>query len=305
MQPSREAIEDYQRARALQTGGDIAAAAAAYRRVGPGLAEILAQRGAAGDVISGPHFLIIGPGRAGTTWFKRRLSFQPQVFMLTGEQSYFSADAATPPEAYIRRFAGSDASFKRPAQVDAGAVAASERIYGEKSPSYLAMDDAGLDLCAALFPEVKLICTVREPVDRAWSHLKHLKPSYFEAALKAVARGEPSATLDEVVAQGRYEAHLARWARRFRPEQMLLIDFRRLASEPADVYAETLAHIGAKPTDADVDLTRVGRPTVEMEMPGEVAAYLAAAYAGDRFDIDWLQQVMATAAAEADTRLRR
>ncbi len=281
---------------ALQARGAIDEAAAAYRRLGPVLTDFLTQIGPAGEPIGGPHFLVIGPGRSGTTWFKRRLAAHPQVMMLPGEPHYFSLNAKDEsPDAYVRRFAGVDA-FKRPD----GAPPPPDpqlRIYGEKSPSYLAMNEQGLDLCAALFPHVRLICTVRDPVQRAQSQLKRLKPKVLQRILNRFGKGLPCAELDRVIAQGRYAQNLARWAGRFAPEQILLIDFRRLAAEPAAVYAETLAHIGAKPIAEVPNLERVGVPTSQMELPRELVAALEAAYACDRYDLDWLRAMMARAAA--------
>ena len=296
----RAAQAAYEAGLASQARGDLSEAAAAYGRLGPRLAEFLRQGEPAGDGPLGPHFLIVGPGRSGTTWFKRRLADHPQVFMLRGEQNYFSNGAAAePPHEYVRRFSSAHGDFKRPQTAPGPPVPPGERIYGEKSPTYISMSDGALDLCAVLFPRVRLICTVRDPVARAISHLKRMKPARLRSIRRDLAEGRPSPELEQVIAQGRYAHNLARWARRIPPSQILLVDFRRMATDPAAVYAETLDHIGAGPPPGAVELGALRPPTPDMELPRELTSRIEAAYAAERIDLDWLRKVMADAALEA------
>lgn len=298
----RAARAAYEAGLASQARGDLTEAAAAYGRLGPRLAEFLRQGEPAGDGPLGPHFLIVGPGRSGTTWFKRRLADHPQVFMLRGEHNYFSnGAAATPPHAYVRSFSSTYGDFKRPRTAPGRPVPPGERIYGEKSPTYISMADGALDLCAVLFPHVRLICTVRDPVARAISHLKRMKPGRLRNIRRDLAEGGSSPELEQVIAQGRYAHNLARWARRIAPSQILLVDFRRLATDPAAVYAETLDHIGAGPLPGPVELGALLPPTPDKQLPRELVARIEAAYAAERFDLDWLRKVMTEAAAQGRT----
>jgi hypothetical protein len=217
------------------------------------------------------------------------------VFILSGEHHYFSTSSHLPPESYVARFANAHTRFQRPGRKVKQFARPSERLYAEKSTTYLAMPQAQVDLCAALFPSAKLICMVRDPIARVWSHLKHLKLNDSLRSLDKLSELPPWAAVDELIRQGRYEEHLIRWARRFDPDQMLLVDFTRLATEPEAVYAEVLAHIGAQPAPAPKELDEVSG-TERREMPADLADRLRAAFELERFDIPYLRKAMERAA---------
>ena len=293
--PEAEAAEQFRLGRSFQAQGAIGLAAACFRRAGPYLQEFLAQDGPDGDRVSGPDFLVIGAARAGTTWLKKSLAHHPQVFILAGEHHYFSTSSHLPPEIYVSRFARAHSRFQRPGSKVKELSRHGQRLYGEKSTTYLAMPQAQIDLCAALFPKARMICLVRDPAARVWSHLKHLKMRDALQRLDKLSDLPPWMEVDELIRQGRYEEHLLHWARRFDPEQILLIDFERIAREPETVYADVLAHIGAAPSKAPQVLDDSNR-TESVEMPPVLADRLREAFAGERFDIPHLRAAMQRAA---------
>lgn len=297
--PEQEAAEQFRLGRSFQAQGAIGLAAACYRRVGPFLDDLLAQQGPDGDRIVGPDFLVIGAARAGTTWLKKCLAHHAQVFILAGEHHYFSTSSHLPPETYVGRFANAHTRFARPGAKTKQFARPSERLYGEKSTTYLAMPQAQIDLCASLFPRLRLVCLVRDPTARVWSHLKHLKANESLRRLDKLSDLPPWMEVDELIRQGRYEEHLIRWARRFDPEQILLVDFERIAREPDTVHAEIIAHIGAEPAPAPTELDEVNR-TERFDMPPVLADRLRAAFEQERFDIPYLRAAMQRA-AEART----
>ncbi len=283
----------------LQTRGAISLACAAYRRAGPRIDEFLAQDGPNGSCISGPDFLIIGAPRAGSTWLKKRLALHPRLFLLANEQHYFSSTPSLAPDAYVRRFAGPRARYlgRRPRLAP---VPASERIYGEKSPTYLSMPDCNIDLCAALYPKARLICVVREPVARAWSHIRHLGLNHRGGNLNALHNVNYWKSLDVVVGMGRYREHLVRWARRFAPEQILVVEFHRMSSEPEAVYREVARHLGVEPLPPLVDSPFRQAPAAEQAIPPILRDYLSEAYAREAFDASSLRAAMQAAAREGE-----
>jgi hypothetical protein len=295
----QQALDAFRLGETFQEQGAVGLAAACYRRVGPYLPELLAQEGPGGDRISGPDFLMIGAARAGTTWLKKSLSHHPQLFILSGEHHYFSGLSHLPPRNYVERFASSHARFLRPGTNTKLRLRHSERLYGEKSTTYLAMPQARIDLCAALYPKARLVCLVRDPAARAWSHLKHLKANGVLSRFEDLNELPTWLGLDELIRQGCYEEHLCRWARRYDPEQILLVDFDRIASEPEAVHDEVLAHIGAAPARTPRvmgDINGTGRT----EAPSWIADHLAAAFEGRRFDVAYLRAAMERAAAAHD-----
>lgn len=84
------------------------------------------------------------------------------------------------------------------------------------------------------FPEVRLLASLRNPADRAFSHHRYsfqvtgrlsIYPT-FEDALDAS---------DELLELGRYGAHLSRWITLFPREQMHLVLFDDIRSDPQGV----------------------------------------------------------------------
>ena len=266
-----------QKALATQAKGDFAGSARIYRALLSKHSDLLARRTVSGRMITGPDFLIIGAPRSGTSWLKLRLAEHPAIRIMAGEPHYFSYHATGDPRLYIRSFV--HGSVKNPKLNFPG-----HRIYGEKSPSYLALSDDRIALAAALFPGVRLICLVRDPVQRAWSHLK----------LHGVGHDHRSQTYTEALEAGRYAAGLARWGRHFPASRFLLLDFDRIRTDPARVFAETLAHIGAPPLDLDFPPAPDQR---REDAPAELRTRLEDVYRGERWDLPYLRDVLETAAA--------
>ena len=256
-----------ERAAGLQAAGDLMGAAAAYRGMG-GLGGRLTASAPDGAAVSGPDFLILGAPRAGTGWLKRVLQEHPDIGMAAGEPQYFANYPQHHPTAYLQSLAGRfPIGSKRP-------------LMGDKSPASLAMDDSRIALCAAMFPHLKLICTVREPVSRAWSQIRH------EAkAREAAGAAGPAPPLSQVLTYGRYAGHLTRWARHFPADRFLLLGLDRMERDPDAVWLQTLRHLGA---------ARRPRPQIAFAMegsapPDDLRRRLEEEYDGEVSDIDALK----------------
>ena len=284
----------FQLGQAFQLGGELGMAAACYRGCGRELPELIGRSASPDGAILGPDFLIIGSPRAATTWLRKHLSWHPDVFLLEQEQHYFEAPDK-PLADYLGKFASPGEILwnrdpSRPPR-------SGGRLFGEKSPRYLAMPDANIALCAALFPRARLICVVREPIARAWSEIKHRGLDAHVGA-RNFRRGERFAeALDAVLRHGRYLESLRRWARHFLPAQMLLVDYEQLMTEPATVLDSALEHIGAKPIEVPPHFLarRIG-PTRQAPPPRRLTRWLEDAYADDSHDIPTLRRAMDQAA---------
>lgn len=258
-----------------QSLGDLAGAAACYRRAPSALRRLLRIQAEDGVELAGPDFMIIGAARGGTTWLRKCLCRHPDVRMLGEEPSYFFKAPSKSPLSYVASFLhGSEAAGSRPKP------AAVRAIFGEKSPGYLDMPSANIDLCAALFPSVRLVCVLREPISRAWSELT--RRSAIEGA-DDLERLRLSHDLDGVVQYGRYRQHLLRWTEHFPPEQLLLIDFEQISNDPAATYASVLDHIGAAPFSCPEDVLHqvVGPGAGAPAPPSLLRAFLESAYADE------------------------
>jgi sulfotransferase family protein len=104
-------------------------------------------------------FLIAGVQKAGTTALSRFLAAHPALYLAKHESHFFDKDAVDwdrPDYApYEKRF--------RAAKPD--------QLVGEKTPIYLFWDHV-LDRIQAYNPAMRLIVSLRNPADRAYSHWK-------------------------------------------------------------------------------------------------------------------------------------
>lgn len=115
-----------------------------------------------------PNFLIIGAQKAGTTWLARMLRQHPDVFMPPLEIHFF--DKA---QNFRKGLAWYERHF---------ADAAQQRAIGEKTPDYFWANGQGVEghlpevhrNIHRTLPDARLILSLRNPVERAVSAVKHI-----------------------------------------------------------------------------------------------------------------------------------
>ncbi len=213
-----------------------------------------------------PDFLIIGAPKAGTGWYFDNLKRHPQVWMPPYKSvQYFSGWAALTRR---KRFKGLKrrilGSLRREGigwnlrhfcgRIDDNwykAVFAPGRglLTGEASPSYCALDAPAVAKIRALMPNVKIIYSLRNPVERSWSNAM----LYF---VRNQGRAYDSLTDDELVAffeqsgdavwNNYIETH-ALWSRHFSPEQILITYFEQIAAEPETLLHTLCGFLGLEP----------------------------------------------------------
>jgi hypothetical protein len=199
-----------------------------------------------------PNFIVIGAAKAGTTALYHYLDEHPQVFMSpVKETNYFAyaLDAEGKPVCggpdvarfrvktlpdYERLFAGAG---------DAVAV-------GEASPLYLECPPAAHRI-KQLLPHARIICSIRQPVDRAYSdyqmHLRHEGRSLdSERDLDAAAEwARPDSHWMQI---GRYYDQLAPYFELFPRDRILVCLFDDLKRSPRTVMEEVYRFLGVDPT---------------------------------------------------------
>ncbi|MHA6266523.1 sulfotransferase [uncultured Aliiroseovarius sp.] len=172
-------------------------------------------------------FLIIGAAKCATTWEQQSLSASPGIFMPAPELHFFS-------RVYDRGF-----DWYR----DQFASAASTDLIGEKSNSYLT-EPAAAQRIKDAYPDARLIVQMRNPVQRAYSDYCML-----------FRRGEVSGDIDRhlnpdragqerFLHDGRYAHHLDRFYALFPADQILLLAFENVATDPTRQLALVADHIG-------------------------------------------------------------
>lgn len=127
-------------------------------------------------------------------------------------------------------------------------------ITGEASPTYLFYPTVPKRV-AEIFPQVKLIVLLRNPIDRAYSHYRHQVASgreklSFEDAIACEEEGirgdaekmaaDENYNIYPYLTRGVYVDQLQRWFRWFPREQFLIHRSEDLYTNTATIYRQTL-----------------------------------------------------------------
>lgn len=160
-----------------------------------------------------PNFLIIGTQKAATSWLATCLSEHPDIFMVDEKEIHFFnhkfENGTDWYEAHFANWAG-------------------EMLVGEATPGYINYPQAPERIQATLGEDVKLIASLRHPVDRAYS-----------AFAQYVRRGAIPAHTDfrhffqqdeqfGLRSRGYYFANLSRYLEFFPRENMLVLIYEEM-----------------------------------------------------------------------------
>lgn len=243
-----------------------------------------------------PDFLIIGTKRGGTTsLWNAMLGHRDVLPLFPGLQEmksphYFDIE-------YWRGDSWYRSFFPTRRQRSHHVAATGRRaIAGEASPYYM-FHPLAAERIAATVPDVKLLVSLRNPVDRIWSHYNervagHTEKLSFDDALAAEesrTAGEEERLradspryysvhhdLSTYLARGRYWEHLSRFTQRFGPEQLLIL-------RAEDYYGDPLGELAKVAHFLDIDAAgfqkvehynRIPRDT----LPAETRSWLTEYY---------------------------
>ena len=172
-----------------------------------------------------PNFVGVGVIKCGTTWVADVLASHPDVFVAHGKEIHFFSEfheRGIP--WYLRHFDG----------------AGDESAVGEYSVSY--MDDAekNAERIRHFDPGMKLIVTLRNPVERAFSHYRWLKQfgHEFDSFEAALAR-HPS-----LISNGLYHASMQAYWNRFPDRQIHYILHDDIRNDPEAVQEKLFEFLG-------------------------------------------------------------
>lgn len=160
-----------------------------------------------------PNFLIIGSKRCATTWIYKCLKEHPDVFVppKRKEVQFFDRFYAKGLDWYRMWFQ----------------EWSNESAIGEASPSYLFHSEAPQRIAKHL-SDVKLIVSVRNPVDRAWSqYWRNRSSGRITCDFQQAWREYPF-----LVEQGLYYKHIARYLDFFSRKNFLVLVFDDLRNDP-------------------------------------------------------------------------
>lgn len=175
------------------------------------------------------NFIGIGAQKCGTTWLQRTLARHPDIAFPGGKEVHFWDQHYAKGLDWYRQLFADHSKFN-----------------GDITPAYGFLPIDKIEQAYALTPHAPLIYLIRNPMERAWS-----------SARMALARAEM--THDEAsdqwfidhfrsrgsLARGDYETCIRNWRSVFPPEQLLIVRFEDITSDPVGTANRCLDHIGA------------------------------------------------------------
>lgn len=203
------------------------------------------------------HTLLIGAPKSGTTWLTRCLSEHPDLFMPREEIHYYSRLHHKGEAWYASRFAG-----RAPGQ-----------LLAENSNSYLT-DPGALERIASDQPEAKILCILRNPVDRAYS-------SYG----MQVDRGRASFDIDlyldpdrsprpHILTNGLYARLLAPWYAAYPRSRILIVRHDDIAERPRLLYRRVLDFLSIDGSFVPAGLSARDNARKQIGVPGPIKRML-------------------------------
>jgi hypothetical protein len=204
------------------------------------------------DVSQGrlPDFLIIGAQRSGTTSLARYLGAHPQIFMAgQKEVHYFDRHHDEGPDWYRAQFAAASAS----------------QVAGEATPEYM-YDPVAFERMATLLPGAKVIISLRNPVDRAYSEYWFVKGRGYEElsfadaldaeATRVTAADAATRMRYAYTERGRYLRQLKRVCEVYPRDRMLVVIFEEFSRDPRSTVGQIQSFLGVEPEVAGAEVER-------------------------------------------------
>lgn len=191
-----------------------------------------------------PQFIIIGAAKSGTSALYSYLASHPKVLPAVVKEINFWSD----------RFHHGLPWYHAHFPAISEAIALEQGFMtGEASPSYFAHPDAPQRLKQA-YPNLRLIVSLRNPVDRTISHYydrvrRRQETRPLDQAIYASLDGNYTTSEEEKLAQNYlqqscYSANLKGWYSQFTPEQIYVLKSEDLLTNPAAMSQSVFNYLG-------------------------------------------------------------
>lgn len=186
-------------------------------------------------VPAGVDFLGIGSEHAGTTWLYRELKSHPRTRFPVGKEFHFwdtkRVRGMTVAE-YLGRFPDPGPGFRQ----------------GEITPTYAVLAPEVIGELAEALPSVKLFCTLRNPIARAWSQMETVRNFAFLEPFEVSDQFYlDHVWSEEVYRRGNFVEWLPHWRADFPANRLLTIDYDEIVDRPRRVLLRLARHLGLDP----------------------------------------------------------
>lgn len=177
-------------------------------------------------------FLGIGAQKAGTTWIHHHLEQHPDICFPHGKEIHFWDWHRDRGVAWYTGLFSHNPGKKQ----------------GEITPAYAFQDIDTIRQIHAINPKLRLIFSARNPIDRAWSSAKMA----LQRAEMTLEEASDQWFLDHFHSRGSlnrgdYVRCLSNWLSVFPAEQLLVVHYDDIATNPHKVLEQCSNHIGVNP----------------------------------------------------------
>ena len=195
----------------------------------------------------GPSFFCIGAARSGTTWAWECLRHHPDVEVTQPKETDFFTEQFERGEVW---FLSHFSHLGR-------------RLCGEVNPGYFHCPEAAKRM-ANLYPEARLVVILREPLERAVSHV------LFRARADGVA-AEPELlrryATEEMIERSRYYTALSTYRELFGRDRIRVLFYDHLRASPETFQAALYEAVGADPGFDFAGASKVVNKAKELRFP--------------------------------------
>jgi len=231
-----------------------------------------------------PDFMGIGSPISASTWLAHNLDLHPQVSISKDKETrFFSLHLEHGLKWYSKQFEGSEG-----------------RVVGEFTPSYGRLPMDRIRLISRLIPDVRLLMTIRNPIDRAWAGARRtmsMLARHWNCTIDDIPKDE---FLTYFELEGEYQADLLgrhgyfvpnlksgdysrildNWLSVFPEEQLLIVFYDEVKSDPLRLLKHVFEHLGVDP-EVDSSLFALERINANrnLEMPQWAETRLREMYA--------------------------
>jgi len=175
-------------------------------------------------------FLGIGTQKSGTTWLYSMLKHHPRVRFPNRKEVHFWNSPAPPPLDWYRNLFDGDG------------------CWGDMTPAYQVLPVEKIREVRAAFPDVRIIFSMRNPIDRAWSAAKmalgRAQLDFHEASDQWFIDHFRSLASRR---RGDYATTIRNWRSVFPSDQIAIYRFEQMTDEPVALLVQIARHLGLDP----------------------------------------------------------
>lgn len=177
-----------------------------------------------------PNFLVLGAPKCGTTWLHICLAEHPEIYLPKAKEIHFFS--------YDNLYAKGNGWYESffPDTL-------TEKAIGECSPSYLSAPKASQRIHEYL-PDAQLICLLRNPIERAYSHYCMDLRTGRAPQDMSVGLGANS----PYVKWGLYYEQISQYRQLFPSNQLKILLFDQLKRQPSELLKEIYQFLNVDPT---------------------------------------------------------